>query len=900
MKKNLFYISILTLVLAIGAMGNAFAQSDTATISISINPAEGCHWSGAEWSSNLTVPDNEVCVIQGTGRTAIDVTVEADLDGSGQEGGKLIVGSDNTDTDFTLSGTMYAYGAVEIGNALGNVAYDSELILSSHDLNIGDTNSAHSASLKVLSNSLGDNNLNISSHTIFVGNSSNPNAILEYNDGGSATNTANYIIGYGTLNNLAGQLTIGNNLSFYNNGTVDNQAPITAQRLYLGYYTGSLEGGTFTNNTNGTLTITYSTELYRGDLINNNTGTSISVNINGNLYIRGVSGDMSTITNKGVFKHTGTFHAYEYGLLDLKTGTNSRYVNTSTSYFSSDVGGATPGKLNIESGAVYSGSNTRAYSADIQNAGTIDMVNTDGTTNSGQYCYFYLYNDTTFNNTGTADLYTIELHNSSTVTNSGTMGIGTDVQIKMYNTSIFTNSGTIDSQGAISGYGYIITYDTSTFTNSTTGSISVYEIDVYGSSGSDSIFNNYGIIAGAEFHSLYVGKGSTEGGLFRNYAHTSGINISGGRCYVYEGGIFRNKANARVSFTEMYIKNSTSSYIQEVGDASNNNIKTYVSGNINLGDIGGTFESGDLTSINGTLYIHTGGTYHQKNTVNDETTNVTAVHSTSTAGTIHIDAYTAPSFLIIDENTTANCSGITGVYGTSNGSDPAVKGHLTNNGTLITNLLYVESAQVSGGLFESSTNSHLTINDHLGMRDYYNAGTASVEIAGTLSGTPELGHSWGGNALEGGKLCVGQWVSNTCQTSGHNLVLGGIEMNKSTMEAYIANNIEVQGDVLVINGSLVLRDATASTPIHPYMHLTTDDTNVDLTNGGSLYLDGELTMQGSSETAQGRLLIKDNATAEFDYGTSNIGRLNIQRGGTAGNIASLFLNSGVTLNLNGF
>ena len=937
MKKIFAYISGIAFMAIIWLIiPHTLAQSSTATISVDAGITNGCQWSGVEWNSNLTVPDNEICVIQGTGRTAVDVTISADTDNNGTPG-KLIVGSNNVDTDFTLSGNMHAYGAVEIGNALGNVSYDSELIITSGNLFIGDTTSTHYASVTVLSNSSGNNNISIGNY-IYIGNSSNSNARLTISDSGTANSAKNIsVYGSGTdflgngqgISNFAGQIDCTNSIILYNSGEINNDATITSpylwtnntstidnsgtitvsteihetgsstitnsgtfnstggimnttdtatftntttgtltvpngllevyndssvtndgsmtiQTLEVGYSSAPFLGGTFTNSANGTLTVTSSTELYRGSLTNNNTGSSISMDFAGGIDIRGTTGDTSQLTNSGVVQHTGDLNIYEYGKLLLKPGSgNGRWVQPGSRYNTLTRSGSSddPGEIEIETGAVYSafftyvGQNGGTYKGKIINNGTIERIDINGNQTTDA-TLFYMYNDSTIDNYGTINRRAGQLY--------------------MYNNAVFTNY--------------------STGTTADTNNTYVYD---------SSIYNNHGYVTSNQ---IFVGNNNDDGGTFNNYSITPfGVNLTTtGTLTIRRDGVFTNKTDAEISIHDVNLgwAGTVSKFVQDER-TSNTNTKATVTTNFQINDLGEA-DIYDTISIS-TVSIATDGAFKQ-------IAGTTASNSvTNSTGSISLNGS-----LAIDAGTTFNNSSTTSVNPT---------GHITNNGTFNSTNTGSTPFQVVGGIVESSSSSSFTLKGAPGLITRFSTNTPQVEIAGTINADATLGNS--SYKLENGVVCLGTATWNvdgggnntdiaSCANSSNNLTLAGVYIQATSshnMTVYISNNTEVQGDVTVLsNNGTTLLEHDHHLQITNNGHLTVTGVNATLTS------DGELDIQGGGEGNHGYLWVDNGATANLNYTGSNydIGSIQMQSAWSPNGATTINLASGATLNLNDY
>lgn len=323
MKKLQTKIWILTGILLLSISANAMAQ-DTSFVTIEATVEDGCTWSGTPFlsTSSLTVADNEICIIQGAGRAALNVTVDDDTDSLGQAGGKLIIGGISTSTTFTVGGLFNANGIVEIG-ATGNPAFSSELI-SNGTLNLSTIGS--DGDFDIIENTNGSNSVDINTNAINVGTAGNAATFTNNDD---ATSTFYGFEVYGTFENLhaSGIITTDGTSSsrFRSGSTLDNDGTMNLDSDFSMYGAVSADNSGIINITNGAFFIG-TNDI--GTVTFNNSG-EINVLTAGNWFMAQYS---TAFTNTGdvtttmfLVQHSAIFDNDSGGAIDARDGSNGGF-----------------------------------------------------------------------------------------------------------------------------------------------------------------------------------------------------------------------------------------------------------------------------------------------------------------------------------------------------------------------------------------------------------------------------------------------------------------------------------------------------------------------------------------------------------------------------------------------
>ncbi len=463
----------------------------------------------------------------------------------------------------------------------------------------------------------------------------------------------------GTLNNYGALTESGNgqlaNLSTLNNYsggsiTVNNSGNILGGGLGLyniygitvsagGTVTVNNSGGTFNNYVGGTITVNASGGLYNGAILNN----------------YGTVNDYGTVYNR-TSAFVGPVTQTEYGTLNNYSG-GSITVNNSGAFH--NYGGTlnNSGAITVtDSGTLYN-SFVSGGSATLNNHSTVTVTGTGSLQNSGTFNNYgtlnnswYVRNDVNETSSGVTTTYYGTINNYGTVVNSGviTPGMAAISTINNYAT-IQNNSGVISlgnsvNSGALTNDGGVIV-NLGTMTNSASGVLT----------------NNAGTLSTSALalnQSIDQSAFGTPGHLTASSGGTL-VNGTAIGSYTYPAILINNGTI-----------NGTGTYVQNVGQTTNNGSMTQASVTVK----GGTFnqQAGTLTAT---------GTASSSNITNNGTFNYTGGSITANIlnnAQFNIQAATPGSPLTVYGSMmnygAVNITQTTAVF----------TGGVTNNGTWIT------------------------------------------------------------------------------------------------------------------------------------------------------------------------------------------------------------------------
>lgn len=481
-------------------MPGALAQ-DASDVTVEIEVDDGCDWTGTPYlsTSTLDVWDNEICIIQGTGREALTVTVHEDgvIKGGGgtpggQAGGRLIIGSDTIiETVFTVGGTFNANGIVEVG-AAGNEEVNSTLITNGN-LNISATGS--DGDFDIISNNnftplRGINTIDVNNNPMLVGSASTTGSFTN-ND--NSTSTIHSFIVYGDFENLhasgvittdgANVLDIETGSTFDNDGTfnadtdlnmngvvsADNSGEVNVTNGH--WFIGSTDAGIVTFNNSGDINInttgkwfmvqhstaatntgTITTPQFlvqHGATFNNNSGGTVDSSVSGGFFV--VYGD-ATYGN-GTFNNNsgGIVTTDEVWVVDPDFGTGPNYTDRPT-LNNNDGASFTAGSIDFSWDDLGDWLGITAYGSILNNDGTF-IVTDDGADAVSMYRGAKLNNTAngTFTLSGTAS--EIEMSKSTGGAFTSECGATADIKCQITNTNV-TDADAFSVSGDISLWQY--------------------------------------------------------------------------------------------------------------------------------------------------------------------------------------------------------------------------------------------------------------------------------------------------------------------------------------------------------------------------------------------------------------------------------------------------------------
>ncbi|MFC1655754.1 beta strand repeat-containing protein [Patescibacteria group bacterium] len=642
MKKFLFYISIPIILLA-GWLAIPLVQAqDIVDIALTADVDTGCQWSGTPWASNLTVPDGDICHVYGPGRTAVSVNVAAD---AGLGGGRLIVGTDGDDTDFTASGTITIGGTAEIGypgNPV-NYAYMATQAASGQDLIING-----GGKVTITSNTNEDNYLAIDDH-IFVGQSGSAGTLENYDD--SVAGSSDFMTIYGTFNNYDGKMTVDTTLWMYDTGHLNNDASFevsaqiqmrdtstidtsggtfTAGIVYIGVDSGDTasitNSGTFnifggtdylnvardtTFNNTGTLEVSnYITLNDTGTLTNSSTGSvmaDILYMYDESTFNNNDTADVDVAQTTYVYSQVGTGPNYtDRSTLDNNSifTTDTLYLGTLGSVYGGIVNNS--GTLNVNS---VSASATRAYEGGKitnETGGVFDpaggiLINGSNTTSA----LSSVNNDSTAANAFIVE-GTISFGAYSLLTNSGDLTANNTTPISIgANNADIVNTGDFIASGTVT-LGFDVLLD-----NGSTATFTIVGSSYDLSMGASASIENAGAFVVPD--DMLMSSSSSVTNDDTGAAATFNLTGTGSYLYVYDTASITNQTGATFDVT-----GSVSTYVYLYGAGTQvDNYGTFNANRMYLGDVGtyagGTFNNqsgGDLNiTYTGTsaLVIYGGG-----------------------------------------------------------------------------------------------------------------------------------------------------------------------------------------------------------------------------------------------------------------------------------------------------
>lgn len=353
-------------------------------------------------------------------------------------------------------------------------------------------------------------------------------------------------------------------LRVYYDGSYSNAGTTNTWYLNVGRHS-TTDGGTFTNTGDSGFVNVFSTssstgtpalDLYKGEIINNSTylhgneTTSYgSFYIKGYMYMlgTGTGGDAATFTNSGAVYHISTCYMYDYGTLNINTGSTSRW--RSSNYMNVYGASGTAGTINVADGGIYGALTTNFYEySAINNNGSLKIVNLYNGNNVNSNLNLNFNSTSTFNNYATGYIRTY----------TGT--------ITLNNTPTFNNVGNINyTGGAGETYGYFTVNATNTITNigiiytstaaiqnTTFNNTNIFQCNTLNSGTVDSnstVFNNTGTVT---IGNLYVGTSANRGSTFNNDG-TATVTSA----YMYSPGIYNNYETKNSAITTLLMYSGT-------------------------------------------------------------------------------------------------------------------------------------------------------------------------------------------------------------------------------------------------------------------------------------------------------------------------------------------------------
>lgn len=629
-KTNIFavLIGILLGSIYLLAMPGALAQ-DTSGAQIQIEVESGCSWDGTPYASNLRVYDNEICVLTGIHNVgAYNVQVDED-DGISptQLGGWLIVGSDSIDTDITFGGTMTMNGILEIGvsgnpDTNSNLQIDGTSVISAtgSDGNLTILYNSDTSSTCGPSNTdpCGNNTIELSS-SLTIASASTGGSLTNNDDAITSTISSISIYGpilsnHGVLENLAGTITVTNQIDMYGYGEIDNDGVLTLGNVasYWNNYASADNSGTF--NSPNTINLYSSSHLTNSGTWNGGTlyfgSSGTSLNDSGTMNL----GTLNCL-GSGTFNNTGT------GDINV---TNNLVLNSGGTINNNDTGTVTVDLGTYVYNAASNINNNSSWETDLLQIGILPTVAGGN-----------------FNNFGTLTFpapsaTSINIYNGGDLNNetTGTITVPTNIYME-------------GASGQIS----TITNDNVTDTDAIgiTGTITMDDYAAINNSGNLTVNGASNIIFGAD-----NGTAETINSTITNNA-SGYIDLNGATEAIFDEDISVTNAGI-IDVAPTATFNDTASFDQTAGDfnAPNLALTDTTSAEANFTMSGGTV---DLTSY---LYVYDGGT------VNNNVVNING--GTLTAATLNLGFANNTTGVIINNGGIINIDG-TGRLSTTGGTD---------------------------------------------------------------------------------------------------------------------------------------------------------------------------------------------------------------------------------------
>ena len=734
--------------------------------------------------------------------------------------------------------------------------------------------------------------------------------------------------------------------AFSNSGTIDGTGSLTVAD---GTNSGNLTqdsltvGGTFTNNTNGSI---IADVINNGNLANdgsitsgnftNNTGATFTnkntTNVSGNFTNSGTIDGTGSLTvangtNSGSLTQDsltvgGTFTNNASGSIIAEVINKGNFTNlgnigadgnrkdlTNNGTFTNE-GTILANNFTNNQGKTFTNKNTTNVSGNFTNSGTIDgtgSLTVAGGTNSGSLTQDSLTVGGTFTNNASGSIIA-DVINKGNLTNDG--NIGADGKRKdLTNDGTFTNKGTILANDFTNNQG-------KTFTNKNTTNVS-------------GNFTNSGTIDGTGSLTVAGGTNSgnltqnslTVGGTFTNNASgsiiadvinkgnfTNGGSITSGNFTNNTGATFTNKNTTNVSgnFTNSGTIDGAGSLTIAGGTNSGNLTQDSLTvggtftneNNIYVGDLqnNGIITNNGLIDVDNNLQndnkLQNNGTINVAQDLNNKGS------LTNTVGSIDVT-----EDLTNDSNITNENGGSIKVTKTFTNKQNAT---LTNKtGSLIdlsaatANMVNEGTVNNSGTIRFSENNAGLENKGNFTTSDGGAVENAIVVNTGTMTAT-------NGSSLllvsldnTNGTLNLNNSsnLTLTNQTSDLQGLINVVGSNKDSNGDLIANTITSTGSTANIAGTLNLGDAQTNTNLVIDNINIAEDANVNIEHAGKLTLTNNSTLNlnsgNNSDVVNGDINLENGIVNLKDY-TLTTGNKSTQKGGSN----AYYSQSGGTLNLN--
>jgi hypothetical protein len=780
----------------------------------------------------------------------------------------------------TISGYNGALGSIELTSGsssnLGSISASSFTVDSGASLT--NSNSLSATNLTNDGTLTNDTKGSILAETITNSSSltnsgtigSLDNAVKTFTNSGTLTNNSGASIVVTTLENSA-SATIANSgtinsTTLKNAGTVENSSSIIASTIE------NAEGSTIANS--GSIKTAV---LVNQGTISGYNGASGSIEL--------TSGDSS---------NSGSISASNFIVDSSASIANSGLIQTGTLTNQGTISGTT-GSIELISG---DSSNTGSISA---NSFTIDS--SASLTNSNSLSAINLTNDGTLTNDTKGSILAETITNSSSLTNSGTIG-SSDNAVKT-----LTNNGSISNleSGTITVSGNFENKDKTTFANSGVVNMSM-DSTMKNSSGS-SITNSGKInldemarinnLSGSKFDNkgeIVVGNdgcigndanstfnNDTDGkialsGAFINYGTTTNAGSitgsdEGSIISIGNRGTFTNTSTGVISklevdnacsndFDSIFTNNGEikdSRYVTNRSDNDkssiiNNNNKWSVSDGVeNYGS--GIFNNAGELTISGTLYNRQSATFNNSNSISTKKliNKESAIFNNSVGAEIKVSDTLTNSASLYNAGTIT-----TAVLNNTN----LITGVTDNAGTTVYGDLSVNAGTNSENSVIEVKDFTTTLNEEIGIDTFTNDGT--ITSYGTFTNNI---------AITGGESSVLNVTngSNSSEITQNIITVGGNFANnaESTITANESLTVNTNG-ALTNNGTLTSQTVTIEN--NGTLNNSGENASVEitdtLTNSGNLYLTNGSKTTIKSLASSGYIRLSSVSDVSIDEGTS--------------------------------
>jgi len=762
--------------------------------------------------------------------------------------------------------------------------------------------------------------------------------------GESATATVNWVIQ--STNSASGALTkngsgtlIMNAVNTYNGSTTVN-----AGTLVLGHASNTLGNATTVTVNGGTLSLGANSDTIGALTLNGGsiTGTSgiltassysllngtvsailagsasINKTTSGTLTLAGnntVSGGVTLSAGQLNLNAAGALGSGNFtilgGTLGNTAGSAVTLSSTSAQFWNANFAFAGPDALNLGTGAVAINA-TRTITVDAGNLIVGGAISGTG---------FGL----TKNGTGTLTLAGANTYSSATTVNAGTLALGASnviansSDVSVASGAVLALGGFSDTVGRLTGGG-AVNLGSGTLTT-TYGSGSGTFSGVLSGTGSFTLagaadYNAYLTINGSN---TYTGATNVLGatlilGANNVLSSSSTLNIAGGRFSASN----RNQTLHSVNMTSGVIERNG-------GNLKFNNASSLAGGNVNIGNSGGTIETGSTLTLGNVTFTYNASTANFNalilgGDIAVESGATTSMVMGSAGGGGFIKLGDANRTFDVGENAnmtinwvvtsnTLSAGALTknglGML-TLNAGNPYTGGTTVNAGTLVLGhatdtLANAAAVTVNGGTLSLGSNSDTVAALTL-------TGGAIASTSGVLTASSYALQNGTVSAILGGSASINKTTAGTVTLSAANTFSGGITLGGGTL---VLGNANAAGSGVInqTSGSSVLSIDTAGTISNTMSvsnviarqsatlngTITVNNATFDVENGDTLTISGGVGGGGGVVKNGGGVLVLSGSNTYSGATTVNSGTLNAANANALGTNASVTVNGGSLL-----